>query len=234
MVNPYRHADWLAFRLEVIRLDNSRCVRCFKGDGVVLQVHHKHYVGGRLPWEYPLTDCETLCKGCHAEEHGHIMPRSGWLLVGTDDLGDLSGVCELCGTDLRYTFAIVHPSWGSMMVGTNCCDRLTATDEASRYMDGFGKRRDKLARFVQSTRWKGREGGASLLSQAGSTYRIQPDGEVFKIVVNGEAGRKQFGSVIEARKHLFDIMESGAVDQFIVRQRRKRLSDARILGGVAS
>lgn len=112
MVNPYRHADWLAFRAGVIRLDDGRCVRCFRGvgDGAILQVHRREYFSGRLPWEYALSDGETPCKGCHAEEYGHIMPRWGWALIGTDDLGDLSGECELCGTELRYTFAILHPT----------------------------------------------------------------------------------------------------------------------------
>lgn len=226
MVNPYRHADWLAFRTEVIRLDNHRCIRCQKSpsDGAVLQVHHKHYISGRLPWEYPLTDCETLCKGCHAEEHGHIMPRSGWLLVGTDDLGDLSGACELCGTELRYTFVVLHPGWGSMTVGTNCCDNLTATDDASQYMDRLTKRRDKLARFVQSKRWKEGENGISVLAESGSKYRIQPDGAAFKIAINGRMGRKQFDSVLEARKHLFNIIESGEAAKFIARQRQKQVS----------
>lgn len=225
MVNPYRHADWLAFRLEVIRLDDHRCVRCRQGpsDGVVLQVHHKHYVSGRRPWEYPLTDCETLCKGCHAEEHGRIMPRSGWYLEGTDDLEELSGQCELCGRSLRYTFAIIHPSWGSMMVGTDCCDKLTASEEASLYMDRFLKRRDKLARFVESNRWKDREGGVSRLSENGTIFQIEPSEAVFKIAVNGEVGRKDFETVLDARKHLFEVMETGAIARFIDRQRQKRL-----------
>lgn len=225
MVDPYRHTEWIAFRTRVIQLDGGRCVRCFRGrsDGVILQVHHRQYVSGRLPWEYPISDCETLCKGCHAEEHRHVMPQTGWHLVGSDDLGDLSGECELCGTYLRYTFAVIHPTWGSMMVGTNCCDKLTATDDASQHMDWFTKRRDRLARFVESNRWKKRNENVTVLQEADAAYRIEPHGPAFRIAVNGQLGLREYSSVLEARKHLFGIRESGEAAAFIARQRQKRL-----------
>ena len=228
MADPYRHADWSAFRQQIMLLDNFRCVRCLRTatDGAILQVHHKHYVQGMLPWQYEFSQCETLCKGCHAEEHGHVMPQSGWVMVGTDDLGDISGECELCGTHFRHAFAILHPKWGSMVVGTDCCDKLTGTDEANRFMDQLTKRRDKLARFVQSKRWKARENGASALTQGGSTFLVVCCGPAMKIAVNGDVGHKEFGSVLEARKHLFEIMASGAVERFIARQRQKRLEAA--------
>ena len=152
-MNLYNHSDWARFRGEVIKLDGQRCVRCSRGrsDDVVLQVQHKRYIPGRKPWEYTHSDCETLCKGCHAEELGIIMPSSGWLLLATDDLGDLNGNCELCGTALRYSYAIVHPGWGSMAVGTDCCDKLTGTTDASEYYDMMVKDRGKMKRFVQGT-----------------------------------------------------------------------------------
>ena len=133
-MNLYRHADWLRFRSEVIKLHGGRCARCLRSsdaDAVVLQVHHKAYVRGRKPWEYGHTECEALCKGCHAVEHGLITPQSGWQLLGSDDLGDLIGNCELCSTELRYIYAIYHEAWGAMAVGTDCCDRLTETTTAS-------------------------------------------------------------------------------------------------------
>ena len=34
-----------------------------------LQVHHKHYVEGKLPWEYPNEYLITLCNWCHFELH---------------------------------------------------------------------------------------------------------------------------------------------------------------------
>jgi len=100
----YNRTEWRTFREELLRLHDGVCGRCYRGqpEGVVLQVHHKIYIRGRLPWEYPPEACEVLCKGCHAEEHGRIMPQSGWEHFGDyDDLGAPDGECELCGTAIR-------------------------------------------------------------------------------------------------------------------------------------
>lgn len=112
MPNPYSNVQWIEFRNEMIELDGGVCKRCGRGigDGVVLQVHHKAYRKGALPWEYSYSDCETLCKGCHGQEHGKVRPSFGWELLGTDDLGELSGVCEFCSTEIRYVFLFSIPT----------------------------------------------------------------------------------------------------------------------------
>jgi hypothetical protein len=78
-----------------------------------------------------MSDCITLCKGCHANEHGLVEPRSGWILVSMDDIGDLSGVCERkgCGSEIRYAHYIYHPKWGYMTVGSTCVEILTRSDQ---------------------------------------------------------------------------------------------------------
>ena len=144
----YRNEKWFTFRKEIIELDGHACTDCGRTDKeVILQVHHKKYIKGRLPWEYAPTDCETLCKGCHAREHGEIMPNLGWDLVFQEDLGEISGTCELCGASLRHVFFIQHRSWEPMVVGTNCCDSLTE-NEATK----FNKKLERKKRFVSSTR----------------------------------------------------------------------------------
>jgi len=35
----------------------------------ILQIHHKKYIQGRLPWEYENDDLITLCKECHNKQH---------------------------------------------------------------------------------------------------------------------------------------------------------------------
>ncbi|MFN3195275.1 MAG: HNH endonuclease [Chlorobiota bacterium] len=120
-MSDYLKKEWKKFRESVIESDGGKCVQCGRGeDEAVLQVHHKRYIKGRLPWQYGTKDCETLCKGCHAELHGHIKPRSGWDYLWDDDLGDLSGTCQNCGTSIRYVFHIGHEKWGFMEVGTHC------------------------------------------------------------------------------------------------------------------
>ncbi|MBX3593392.1 hypothetical protein [Sphingomonas sp.] len=133
----YRQREWAAYRREQIKLHGGVCAHCLRsGDEVVLQVHHESYVKGRLPWEYPYDECTVLCRGCHAKEHGEIMPSKDWEFVGEDDLGGLDGECEYCGKELRYTHMVTHPNWGTMIVGEKCCDNLTestaSTGKASK------------------------------------------------------------------------------------------------------
>src|SRR6202171_5874995 len=155
-MNHYHRTEWRDFRNEVIRLHDGVCHRCGRGpaDGVVLQVHHNTYVAGRLPWQYRHDQCEVLCKGCHAQEHGIIMPRSGWDHFGDyDDLGGLDGTCELCGTSIRYVFPVHHAKWGTLEVGEICCDHLTSTTFATEHMDARRKLIERRKRFVSSSRW---------------------------------------------------------------------------------
>jgi 5-methylcytosine-specific restriction endonuclease McrA len=61
---------WLMVREQVLARDFHMCTKCFKSND--LQVHHKYYETGCMAWEYPLEALQTLCRGCHAKEHGVI------------------------------------------------------------------------------------------------------------------------------------------------------------------
>src|ERR1019366_1190456 len=137
MTSPYKNDQWKIFREEVIELDGNACRRCHRSqqDGAIFQLHHLIYISGKKPWEYRYEDCETLCKGCHSAEHGLTRPKTGWSYYGDEDLGDLCGVCDCCGTDIRYVFYVHHPLWEPMGVGTFCCDHLTGTEFASKHME---------------------------------------------------------------------------------------------------
>jgi len=227
-MNLYDHAEWKRFRGEVITLDGDRCVRCSRGhDDAVLQVHHKRYIPGRKPWEYPHSECETLCKGCHAEEHGIIMPTSDWMLLGTDDLGDLNGNCELCGTALRYSYAIVHPSWGAMAVGTDCCDKLTGTTEASEHHDMMLKDRGKLKRFVSSPSWKTLPSGEHCIIRGGIAVRIgEAEGKYF-IGLGPAKGKAPHDSLIGAKIKALELIDSGEAAAYLERRRDRELARLR-------
>lgn len=222
-MNLYNHLEWKRFREEIIKLDGGRCVRCERSrmDGVILQVHHKSYASGRLPWEYGRTECETLCKGCHAEEHGIIMPKSGWELLASDDLGDLVGNCEWCGTRLRYIFAIAHPHWSSMAVGTDCCDNLTETTTASEFHDARIKQLQRRKRFVSSRRWKKSACGGVWIKQEGLTVEILPSDRAFRIRMAEVMGKADYDTLLDAKMKVFDFIESGEATAFF-RARRER------------
>lgn len=227
-MKQYRHASWVKFRQDVIKLHRGCCARCFRSaalDGVVLQVHHKRYLRGRLPWEYDTTECEALCKGCHAAEHGHVMPRHGWNWVGVDDLGELAGNCELCGTEIRYVYAIEHATWGALAVGTDCCDNLTQTSEASEHHERYIKTVEARKRFVASKRWKVRTDGKHHIRQKGIHVEVSEYRDGFGISMNHIAGKLRFGSLLDAKIKVFDSIRTGKAEKFLERRRHKLAVD---------
>ena len=57
---------WQKKRLEIFNRDNWKCKLC--GDNkTTLQVHHKEYLNGNDPWDYPKDMLVTICEHCHSE-----------------------------------------------------------------------------------------------------------------------------------------------------------------------
>ena len=150
----YRNSAWFEFADKVKARDRYTCLKCQRSNHeVVLQAHHTNYLEGKLPWEYAISDCISLCKGCHAREHGLIEPNTGWSLVSIDDLGDLAGECERanCGTAIRYEHQTYHPNWGYKIVGSTCIEHLTKKDqELSGKILNLYK---VISNFVHSEKW---------------------------------------------------------------------------------
>lgn len=223
-MKPYRSALWHEYRRKVITADGGVCHRCRRSEseGAVLQVHHKSYLTGLQPWEYPLQMCETLCKGCHAETHGIIPPKSNWDYLGYDDLGDQGGTCEYCGNTIRYVFLIQHPNWRLMEVGIVCCNHLTSTETASRFVDSQRRYSDKLKRFISSKKWILLSNGISQIYRKKIFLEIVPIQDYFKIKINGKLGKLQFPSEFEAKVQAFRLIESGEVDRYLNRIQGKK------------
>jgi hypothetical protein len=151
----YYNEKWFEFSETVQRRDGYKCLKCGRKKGdVVLQTHHKQYKRGIEVWEYPLSDCITLCKGCHAEQHGITEPTDGWTLISIDDLGGLYGTCEKkgCGTDIRYEHLIYHPNCGYKVVGSSCVEFLTREDQylSQEVLKVF----KKISDFIQNSDWE--------------------------------------------------------------------------------
>lgn len=59
-----RDPRWQKKRLEIFERDNWTCQNC--GDKKqTLVVHHKMYLPGLEPWEYPSKYLTTFCSDCH-------------------------------------------------------------------------------------------------------------------------------------------------------------------------
>jgi len=225
-MNLYRTADWAKFRSEIIKLDGGVCLTCgrSKVDGAVLQVHHKQYLPGHKPWEYPFDLCETICSRCHASLHGVIPPKFGWEHVGWDDLNDLTGTCECCGTSIRYVFLIQHPKWRTMEVGEICCDNLTSSQVASGFMESKRRFSHRLKRFVSSSRWSVRQGNVHHIRQKRLNLQVVPMGGGFLLRVEGRLGKLRFASVNEAKAKAFEIIESGEAEKYLTRLASRRMN----------
>ncbi len=59
---------WQKKRLEIMGRDCFTCQKCHSTDHRALHVHHRHYINGRMPWDYPSELLITLCATCHKQE----------------------------------------------------------------------------------------------------------------------------------------------------------------------
>lgn len=216
-MSSYKQSQWKIFRESIIELDGYKCRQCGRGkDEVVLQVHHKEYKAGLKAWEYPTADCLTLCRGCHAQTHGIIQPTFGWEYIGDEDLGDLIGTCENrgCGSDIRYSFTIFHTQWGTLEVGTVCCDNLTDSQIASNLKESKLKFESRKQRFINSKRWS-IEGQLHRIRQGLFDIEIIETENEFSLRINGKISRKiKHKTLIAAKTRVFEIIEDGQLMKF--------------------
>ncbi len=62
--------EWHERRALILARDGFQCKKCGCADSAhALQVHHEHYIVGRLPWDYPDVLLATLCHACHHQLH---------------------------------------------------------------------------------------------------------------------------------------------------------------------
>lgn len=215
-MSSYNSSQWKEFRLSVIQLDGYRCQQCNRDQSeVTLQVHHKVYRPGLKAWEYATEDCITLCSGCHARAHGIIQPSFGWEYIGFEDLGDLIGTCENrnCNSSIRYSFTVFHPLWGTLEVGTVCCDNLTDSEIASNQKESKLKYESRKERFIHSKRWK-IDGDKHHIKQGLFEITILEENSKCRLKINGKIGEKTMDSVADAKIYLFEIIENGILMKY--------------------
>ena len=218
----YLKTEWKEFRENILENDDYTCIRCkrTKSDGIILQIHHTVYHKGRKPWQYATEECQTLCKGCHASEHGIIMPKHGWEFIEMEDLGDLIGECEFCFNQLRYSFTIFHEKWGYLNVGTGCCDNLTDSDLATNQKESLLRYINRKNNFIKSPRWKG-SGKIKYIRHALFEINIFEYNDNFELRIHGLKSKKKYTSLIEAKGKAFDIIENGSLIEYCEKNKIK-------------
>lgn len=74
-----RDPRWQKMRLEVMQRDEFACQMCFDTKST-LNVHHRWYVAGRDPWDYPIESLITLCELCHEQETEQLREQTDYLV----------------------------------------------------------------------------------------------------------------------------------------------------------
>ncbi len=106
---------WQKKRLEVMKRDGFAC-SCCSDTKSTLAVHHRYYISGRLPWEYPLWSLRTLCEMCHKDNHDGmpIRRQEGMSIPGEDTFETMMGflgagddTSESCIWDLSVAMAML-------------------------------------------------------------------------------------------------------------------------------
>jgi hypothetical protein len=75
---------WQKKRLEVFERDKWTCQKCGMAKNT-LTVHHRRYIPGREPWEYPDQLLVTLCEDCHESEWLNLKEQTESLVEQVQD-----------------------------------------------------------------------------------------------------------------------------------------------------
>jgi len=203
----YARQEWRTYRVRCIEAVDGLCQMCGRGkdDGKTMQVHHPYYVRGRKPWEYPIEHCVVLCRGCHAEQHGLIMPRDGWTVLYSDlDSNSPQGPfeCENCSRDIMWLVTIYHPEWGDAIVGTECAENLSLGSE----MVALKSYHRRLTTFVSSPRWGVTPKGFKI-HQKGHNALVFAFRGGYRIKIGDDWGRITFDTIEAAKHRIFEVIE---------------------------
>ena len=172
---------------------------------------------GKLPWEYGSENCETLCRGCHASEHGIIQLKIGWEFIGEEDSGEFSNQCENsgCGATIRHKFLISHPNWGFLEVGTVCCDNLTDSQIASNKKEAMSRYRSRKVRFLKSKRWKNNDGKYSIKQSLFDVQFNELDENNYQLTIHKLKSKVKYESLELAKEAVFETIESGSLIDYL-------------------
>jgi hypothetical protein len=160
-----RKPEWQRKRLEVMDRAGFKCEEC--GDtSTTLNVHHKYYTKGAMPWEYPDFALVCLCEPCHGETHNvkKLLSEAMAKLNNSSDLLELLGfVKSILMRNLstkgneKFTVGSFEEAWG-LVVGMS--DPLVDPFCAIDLMDSPGLTPDNLQQMIQGVDVRSKMGGA--------------------------------------------------------------------------
>lgn len=90
------------------------------------------------------------------------VPHKGWVCINTEDLGGLTGTCEMCDSvSIRYTHYMMHPDYSEMLACGQVCaghmseDLLGAEKRDNTMKANAGRRK----RFPHRKAWYRNQNG---------------------------------------------------------------------------
>jgi hypothetical protein len=93
-----------------------------------------------------------------------------------DDLEDLSGTCEACGTSIRYVHEMQHDDWdGTIEVGRICAGNLEEDCEGARERERRLVSLTRRRRQWLTRRWRTSTKGNEFLNMEGHNVGVAPD-----------------------------------------------------------
>lgn len=145
-----RDPRWQKKRLEVLEACDWMCVGCHAVDRP-LNVHHRWYISGRAPWEYPDIALTTLCDECHKGHPEEDQPKvEEWemlLSVLFDQKEHLWDGLSIAGEVMLRDPALAKQDLRDSIEMMLSCDELL--------MKSFGLAMLRRQRWAQKTAQKG-------------------------------------------------------------------------------
>ncbi len=91
---------WQKKRLQILERDDWTCQICYDTEST-LHVHHRLYIAGADPWDYPAEYLVVLCEGCHEIEGQRMHLASRQVVDALKLAGCSSGDLLALARDLR-------------------------------------------------------------------------------------------------------------------------------------
>lgn len=101
---------------------------------------------------------------------------------------------------------VFHPKWGTLEIGTDCCDRLTGSNTASEHLTNQTKYNQRKKTFISSTRWRNGERGEQHRIYEYARLQIKRGNGEYWLRINSIKGNERFQTEIDAKIFVFDLI----------------------------
>ena len=119
---------------------------------------------------------------------------------------------------IRHCFLIQHENWGTIEVGTFCCDKLTDTNLASNCLESQTSYKTRKIRFINSKRWKA-ENDKYTIKQSSFDIELTNKENYYLIKIYNLQGKTKYESLEIAKSKAFDVIESGEFIEYLSRHK---------------